>query len=145
MDFVENIWVSKERTEAGFGAKHDRSSPVLNTWVVSRIRILEDTPTQSDELTMTGFLFMKHIIQTINVIPRLLRSPALHQTQCGASVARNDGGYLTSAINTSNAPMCNCFGSSCTFDLVALENNKRKVFLLICLALEKSTSSCFSE
>jgi len=133
MDFVENIRVSKERAQTRFSAKQDRPPAILDTRIVSGIRISEDAPAQGNELTMIGFLFTNHIIQTINVILRLLRS------------ARNDGGYLTSAINTSNALMCNCFGSSSTFDLVALENNKYKVLPLICLALEKSRSSCFSE
>ena len=54
MDFVENIRVSEERTEAGFGAKIDRHAAILGAREIGRISITEDPSTEGDE----AFVFL---------------------------------------------------------------------------------------
>lgn len=49
MDFVEDIRVSKECTQAGFCAEIDRPAAVLNAREVAWIRIAEDSSAEGDE------------------------------------------------------------------------------------------------
>ena len=60
MDFIENIRVSKERAEAGFGAEQDRPATIFGVWKICRIRITEDTSAEGDEFFRTGVFFVKH-------------------------------------------------------------------------------------
>jgi len=50
MDFVENIRVSEERTEAGLGAEVDRPAAILSARKIGWIGVAKDAPTESDEL-----------------------------------------------------------------------------------------------
>lgn len=52
MDFVENIWVRQERTEAGFGAKINRPAAVLRAGEIRRVGIAKDSPAEGDEARM---------------------------------------------------------------------------------------------
>jgi hypothetical protein len=49
MDFVEEVWVSKERAEAGFGTKIDRPAAILGTREISGIGIAKDPSAKGDE------------------------------------------------------------------------------------------------
>jgi len=55
MDFVENVRVGKEGTEAGTGAEQDRPSAVFDAGIVGGVRVAEDASTQGDELA--GVIF----------------------------------------------------------------------------------------
>ena len=59
MDFIKNIRVSQERTEAGFGAEIDPPPAILDPWKIGRIRVEEFSPTQSDEARI--FLWLERI------------------------------------------------------------------------------------
>lgn len=50
MDFVENIRVSEERTEAGLGAEVDRLVAILSAWKIGGIGVAKDPPAEGDEL-----------------------------------------------------------------------------------------------
>jgi len=60
MDFVENIGVSKEGTEAGFGAEQDRPSAVFGAGIVSGVCVTEDSSAQGDELAEARFRLRCH-------------------------------------------------------------------------------------
>jgi hypothetical protein len=49
MDFIEDIWVSQECTETGFGAKIDRRSAIFDTREIGRIRVAEFSPAEGDK------------------------------------------------------------------------------------------------
>lgn len=52
MDFVEHVRVGEKSAEAGVGTKEDRPSAIFGAWIVLRIGITEDPPTEGDELFM---------------------------------------------------------------------------------------------
>ena len=49
MDFVEDIRVSEERAETGFGAEVDRSTTIFEAREISGIRIAEFPPAEGDK------------------------------------------------------------------------------------------------
>lgn len=49
MNFVENIRISKECAETGFGAEVDRSAVILGARKIGGIGIAEDPPAEGDE------------------------------------------------------------------------------------------------
>lgn len=49
MDFIENVWVSEERAEAGFGAEIDRPAAILDARKIGWICIAEFSAAQGDE------------------------------------------------------------------------------------------------
>lgn len=59
MDFVENLRIGEERTQAGVGAEKDHPPVVPGTRKVGRVRIAEDASAQGDELAGMGSLFTK--------------------------------------------------------------------------------------
>lgn len=52
MDFIEDVRISKERAEAGFGAEIDCPASMFGAGIVSGIGIAEDPPTEGDETRM---------------------------------------------------------------------------------------------
>jgi hypothetical protein len=52
MDFIEDIWIRKERSKAGFSAKIDRPAAVLSAREVGWIGITENPSTEGDEARM---------------------------------------------------------------------------------------------
>lgn len=65
MDFVEEIRVSKERAETGFGAEIDRAAAILGAREVSRIGIAEDAPAEGDKTRM--FLLLCRILRHLKI------------------------------------------------------------------------------
>ena len=49
MDFVENVWVCKERAEAGLGAEIDHSAAVFRAREVCLIGVTKDPSAEGDE------------------------------------------------------------------------------------------------
>jgi hypothetical protein len=49
MDFVENIRVSHERAEAGFGAEQDWPSAIFGAGKIRRIGVAEDPSAKRDK------------------------------------------------------------------------------------------------
>lgn len=52
MDFIEQIRVGEERAQARFGAEQNGPPAIFGAWIIGRIRIAEDSSTQSDKLLM---------------------------------------------------------------------------------------------
>lgn len=60
MDFVENIRVGEESTEAGFSAKQNRPSAIFGAGKVGGVSVTEDASAEGDELARTMFGFFSH-------------------------------------------------------------------------------------
>ena len=71
MDFVENIRVVEERTEAGFGAEIDRPAAVFDSREICRIGVSEDAPAKGNEAWMFLLFerFERHILIFVQLLP----------------------------------------------------------------------------
>ena len=49
MDFIEDVRVSEERAEAGFGAEIDRPAAIFKAREIGRIRVAKFSTTKGDE------------------------------------------------------------------------------------------------
>ena len=64
MHFIEEIGVSQERAETGFGAKIDRPAAILDVRKIGRVRVAEFSATQGDEARI--FLFFQRLFGHLN-------------------------------------------------------------------------------
>ncbi len=60
MDFIEDIRVSQECTETGFGAEIDRPAAIFDAREISGVRVAEFSPTEGDE---TGVFLLGRIFR----------------------------------------------------------------------------------
>jgi hypothetical protein len=64
MDLIEEIGVSQERAETGFGAEIDRAAVILDAWKIGRICLAEFSATQGDEAWI--LLFLQRLFRHFN-------------------------------------------------------------------------------
>ena len=60
MDFIKDIWVSQERTKAGFRTEVDRPAAVLNAREIGWISVAEFSPAKGDEVLKFLWLRSMH-------------------------------------------------------------------------------------
>jgi hypothetical protein len=52
MDFIEDVWVGKERAKAGLRAEIDRPAAVLGAREIGRVGVAEDPTAKRNEVWM---------------------------------------------------------------------------------------------
>jgi hypothetical protein len=61
MDFIKDIWVSQERTKAGFSAEIDCPAAIFDAGEIGWISVAEFSPAKGDEVLK--FLWLRRMLR----------------------------------------------------------------------------------